>query len=124
MTEVEIVKGLLALWLRECQKTRVGSRPGSTLRAIVTITMSRMRTIGFRSNILFAIAAAFGVIAALGRPWYGPPGKATDAQMEDVLASFGRAFTAIRRDQRLGRAADRGSAARGRWPWGRPSCCC
>ena len=52
-----------------------------------------MRTIGFRSNILFAIAAAFGVIAALGRPWYGPPGKATDAQMEDVLASFGRAFT-------------------------------
>ena len=27
-----------------------------------------MRTIGFRSNILFAIAAAFGIIAALDRP--------------------------------------------------------
>ena len=52
-----------------------------------------MRTIGFRSNILFAVAAAFGVIARSRRPWYGPPGKATDAQMEDLLAGVGRAFT-------------------------------
>jgi hypothetical protein len=29
-----------------------------------------MRTIGFRSNVLFIIAAAVGLIAALGRPWY------------------------------------------------------
>ena len=52
-----------------------------------------MRTIGFRSNLLFAVAAAFGIIASLSRPWYGPPGKATDAQMEDLLGGIGRAFT-------------------------------
>jgi hypothetical protein len=52
-----------------------------------------MRTIGFRSNLLFAVAAAFGVIASLSRPWYGPSAKATDAQMEDLLAGVGRAFT-------------------------------
>ena len=52
-----------------------------------------MRTIGFRSNILFAVAAAFGVIAALGRPWNGTPARRTDAQMEDLLAAIGRAFT-------------------------------
>ena len=32
-----------------------------------------MRTLGFRSHVLLAVAAAVGVIAALGRPWYGPP---------------------------------------------------
>jgi hypothetical protein len=31
-----------------------------------------MRTIGFRSNVLFILAAAFGLLAALGRPWYAP----------------------------------------------------
>jgi hypothetical protein len=30
-----------------------------------------MRTIGYRSNVLFIVAAAFGLLAALGRPWYG-----------------------------------------------------
>jgi hypothetical protein len=29
-----------------------------------------MRTLGFRSHALFAVAAAVGVIAALGEPWY------------------------------------------------------
>jgi hypothetical protein len=52
-----------------------------------------MRTIGFRSNVLFAIAAAFAVVAALGRPWYGPPAAATDKRMEDLLGGIGRAFT-------------------------------
>jgi len=52
-----------------------------------------MRTIGFRSNILFAIAAACGVIAALGRPWYGPSRPATDARMEDLLSGIGRSLT-------------------------------
>jgi hypothetical protein len=50
-----------------------------------------LRTIGFRSNILFAIAAAFGIVAALGRPWYGPAPPATDAPMEDMLGGIGRA---------------------------------
>ena len=52
-----------------------------------------MRTIGFRTNILFAIAAAFGLVASLGRPWYGPPAEPTGAQMEDLFTGIGRAFT-------------------------------
>jgi hypothetical protein len=52
-----------------------------------------MRTIGFRSNILFAIAAAFGVVASLGRPWYGRSPAPTDAQMEDFFNGIGRAFS-------------------------------
>ena len=53
-----------------------------------------MRTIGFRSNVLFAIAAAIGVIAALGRPWYAPAVKGDEyAQMESLLSGIGRAFT-------------------------------
>jgi hypothetical protein len=52
-----------------------------------------MRTIGFRSNVLFAMAAAAGLIASLGRPWYGPPATATDAQMEDLFGGVGRAFS-------------------------------
>jgi hypothetical protein len=32
-----------------------------------------MRTLGFRTHVLVALAAAVGVIAALGRPWYAPP---------------------------------------------------
>jgi len=61
-----------------------------------------MRTIGFRSNILFAIAAAFGVIAALGRPWYALAPEARDdgprvgelpSQMEGFFSGIGRAFS-------------------------------
>lgn len=50
-----------------------------------------MRTFGFRSNVLIAIAAAFGVIAALGKPWYGPSLPASDARMEDLFGGIGRA---------------------------------
>lgn len=52
-----------------------------------------MRTIGFRSNVLFAIAAAFGVVAALGKPWYGPEVPASDARMEDLFSGIGRAIS-------------------------------
>ena len=62
-----------------------------------------MRTIGFRSNILFAIAAAVGVIASLGRPWYGPAPAVADpggpgvgelpSQMEEFFSGIGRAFS-------------------------------
>jgi hypothetical protein len=31
-----------------------------------------MHTLGFRSNILFVIAASVGLVASLGRSWYGP----------------------------------------------------
>jgi hypothetical protein len=52
-----------------------------------------MRTIGFRSNALFAIAAAFGVIAALGKPWYGPKVTGSDQPVEDLFGGIGRAVT-------------------------------
>ena len=61
-----------------------------------------MRTIGFRSNILFAIAAAFGVVAALGRPWYalapevaddGPRVGELPSKMEEFFSGIGRAFS-------------------------------
>ena len=58
-----------------------------------------MRRIGFRSNILFAIAAAFGVIAALDRSWYGaapasdPAAGDMPPTMEDFFSGIGRAFT-------------------------------
>jgi hypothetical protein len=32
-----------------------------------------MRTIGFRTHILLVLAGAIGVMASLGRPWYGAP---------------------------------------------------
>jgi hypothetical protein len=52
-----------------------------------------MRTIGFRSNILFAIAAACGVIAALGRPWYGASVPNTGSQMDKLWSDLGRTLT-------------------------------
>jgi hypothetical protein len=61
--------------------------------AMLTITGSIMRTIGFRSNVLIAIAAAFGVIAALGKPWYGPGAPPSDAQMEDLFSGIGRSVS-------------------------------
>jgi len=52
-----------------------------------------MRTIGVRSTLLLAVAAACGAVAALGRPWYGPSVPATDARMEDLLRTVGRVLT-------------------------------
>jgi hypothetical protein len=52
-----------------------------------------MRSIGFRSNLVFAIVAAIGVVASLGQPWYGPAHAHTDAQMEDLFNGIGRAFS-------------------------------
>ena len=31
-----------------------------------------MRTLGFRTHVLMALAAAAGLVATLGRPWYAP----------------------------------------------------
>jgi hypothetical protein len=36
-----------------------------------------MRTLGFRTHVLLAVAAAAGVVAALGRPWYASAPQAT-----------------------------------------------
>ena len=40
-----------------------------------------MRTIGFRSNVLFIVAAAFGLLASLGRPWYAPAATLTPEEV-------------------------------------------
>jgi hypothetical protein len=34
-----------------------------------------MRTLGFRTHVLLVLAGAVGVLASLGRPWYGPAPK-------------------------------------------------
>src|SRR5919107_4092059 len=114
----------LALRYRECQPTarileesgqrsrpawhsvvRSASGQGTSLRLNLTEfpadTWPHMHTIGFRSNILFAIAAACGVVAALGRPWYAATPVGADGQtigelptqMEDFFSGLGRAFS-------------------------------
>src|SRR5215210_3696168 len=60
-----------------------------------------VRTLGFRSNILLAIAAAIAIVAALGRPWYArtPAPRAASGtsdlppQMESFFSGIGRAFS-------------------------------
>ena len=48
------------------QLARAGLQSGPA-RADISATM---RTLGYRTNAVLAVAAAAGVIAALGRPWY------------------------------------------------------
>jgi hypothetical protein len=61
-----------------------------------------MRTIGFRSNVLFIFAAAFGLIAALNRAWYAPSPVLTPEEVrigdvngpvEDFFSRLAREFT-------------------------------
>jgi len=40
-----------------------------------------MRTFGFRTHVLFAVAAAVGVIAALGQPWYAASPQAVEERV-------------------------------------------
>jgi hypothetical protein len=59
-----------------------------------------MRTIGFRSNVLFIIASAFGLLAALGRPWYAPAPVATaeEANIGDVQGPVENFFLRLGRE--------------------------
>jgi hypothetical protein len=45
-----------------------------------------MRTLGFRTHVLLAVAAAVGVIAALARPWYAaaPPPVEADSSVGSI----------------------------------------
>jgi hypothetical protein len=43
---------------------------GSSSRALLPTSGPTMRTLGFRTHVLIAVAAAVGLIASLGRPWY------------------------------------------------------
>jgi len=61
-----------------------------------------MRTIGFRSNVLFIVAAAVGLLASLGRHWYAPAATLTPEEVrigdvngpvESFFLRLGREFT-------------------------------
>jgi hypothetical protein len=64
-------------------------------------TRARMHTLGFRSNVLFVIAASVGLVASLGRAWYGPavPTTPTDGigtmpgPVEAFFSRLAREFT-------------------------------
>jgi Ca2+/H+ antiporter len=59
-----------------------------------------MRTIGFRSNVLFIVASAFGLLAALGRPWYAPAPVPTaeEANIGDVQGPVESFFLRLGRE--------------------------
>jgi hypothetical protein len=59
-----------------------------------------MRTIGFRSNVLFILAAAFGLIAALGRSWYAaaPVPTAEETRIGDVHGPVEEFFSRLARE--------------------------
>jgi hypothetical protein len=59
-----------------------------------------MRTIGFRSNVLFIIASAFGLLASLGRPWYAPAPVPTaeEANIGDVQGPVESFFLRLGRE--------------------------
>src|SRR4051812_44213602 len=58
-----------------------------------------MRTLGFRSHVLLAIAGAIGVLSSLSRPWYGaaPPHKEGTADIGDVNGPLSGLFDGARR---------------------------
>jgi hypothetical protein len=59
-----------------------------------------MRTIGFRSNVLVILAAAAGLLAALGRPWYArsPVQTAEEARIGDVQGPVEQFFSRLARE--------------------------
>jgi len=59
-----------------------------------------MRTIGFRSNVLFIIAAAAGLLASLGRAWYAPTPAVTpeEARIGDVHGPVEEFFMRLTRE--------------------------
>ncbi len=68
-----------------------------------------MRTIGYRTNVLFILAAAFGLLAALGRPWYAsaPASLGEEARIGEVHGAVESSF------MRLGREISASDGAQG-----------
>jgi hypothetical protein len=59
-----------------------------------------MRTLGFRTHVLFALAAAAGLVLTLGRPWYGEaPPKVPDhvADIGDINGPLTGFFDGVNR---------------------------
>jgi hypothetical protein len=44
-----------------------------------------MRTLGFRTHVLLALAAAAGIVAALARPWYAPATAVVSTDLDGPL---------------------------------------
>ena len=59
-----------------------------------------MRTIGFRSNVLFIVAAAIGLLASLGRAWYAgaPVQTPAEARIGDVQGPVEAFFSRLARE--------------------------
>jgi hypothetical protein len=59
-----------------------------------------MRTIGFRSNVLMIVAAAIGLLAALGRPWYAgaPTQTPEEARIGNVQGPVEQFFSRLARE--------------------------
>ena len=60
---------------------------------------SPMRTLGFRTHVLLAIAGAIGVLYSLTRPWYAaaPPPKEDDAGIGDIHGPLSAFFDGAKR---------------------------
>ena len=60
---------------------------------------SPMRTLGFRTHVLLAIAGAIGVLYSLTRPWYAaaPPAKADDPDIGDIHGPLNQFFEGAKR---------------------------
>jgi hypothetical protein len=59
-----------------------------------------MRTIGYRTNVLFILAAAFGLLAALGRPWYAttPAALGEEARIGEMHGPVEAYFSRLGRE--------------------------
>ena len=47
-----------------------------------------MRTLGYRTHVLLALAAAFGVVVSLDRPWYGRPPAPADPADDAAIGTI------------------------------------
>ena len=59
-----------------------------------------MRAIGYRTNVLFIVAAALGLLAALGRPWYAaaPAGLGDEARIGEAQGQVEASFSHLGRE--------------------------
>ena len=58
-----------------------------------------MRTLGFRTHVLLAIAGAIGLLYSLNRPWYAatPPPKEDDGGIGDIHGPLNQFFDGLER---------------------------
>ena len=112
------VKDYLALGSQECQTQVRTLIPGGGIQSDERHADKEppaMRTIGFRSNVLFIIAAAAGLLAALGRPWYArSPVQTAEEAPRNRCGCLG--MRGLRIHRQLGVALDRMRDRRARPP--------